>query len=208
MARARPSVLRPTGSRGESGPVRLRAAYCDGPERRTGWGCAPVCTCGLSMYSRKAWVSPLGCALRVHVARPPGACSVPFVMLATVGIDAVELEAREPGLVGLVVREADDAGRARGRGDWPGSRRRWSPRSGPGRVASFAPPSTIGLNVARVPDEAGRRIRTIGMSGPPTSFQLVVLPVQMSWCLLRGEVGDAGHARVVDHDPALLGRRS
>jgi hypothetical protein len=36
------------------------------------------------------------------------------------------------------------------------------------------------LNVARVPDEAGRMIRTIAWSGPPTCFQFVVTPVQMS----------------------------
>ena len=46
---------------------------------------------------------------------------------------------------------------------------------------------TIFLNVARVPEEAGRRITTIGISGPPTAFQFVVLPVQMSaaWAVVR-----------------------
>src|SRR3954451_3955515 len=47
-------------------------------------------------------------------------------------------------------------------------------------AASSWPPSTIFLKVARVPDDAGRMIRTIAWSGPPTSFQFVVLPVQMS----------------------------
>jgi hypothetical protein len=47
-------------------------------------------------------------------------------------------------------------------------------------VASVAPPSTIFLKVARVPDDSGRRMSTIGSSGPPTSFQFRVLPVQMS----------------------------
>src|SRR5674476_1694574 len=53
--------------------------------------------------------------------------------------------------------------------------------------ASAAPPSTIFLNVARVPDDAGRRIRTIFMSGPPTSFQFVVTPVQIfvAWSVVR-----------------------
>src|ERR1035437_1353677 len=47
-------------------------------------------------------------------------------------------------------------------------------------VASVALWRTKFLKVARVPDEAGRKIRTIGRSGPPTWFQLVSLPVQTS----------------------------
>ena len=47
-------------------------------------------------------------------------------------------------------------------------------------VASVLPPRTMLLKVERVPDEAGRKISTIGRSGPPTWFQLVSLPVQMS----------------------------
>src|ERR1035437_3531069 len=49
-------------------------------------------------------------------------------------------------------------------------------------VASVTPPRTSFLKVARVPDDCGRKISTIAMSGPPTSFQLVVLPVQMATC--------------------------
>ena len=43
------------------------------------------------------------------------------------------------------------------------------------------------MNVERVPDDSGRRTRTIGSSGPPTSFQFVTLAVQMSvaWALVR-----------------------
>src|SRR3954454_14811194 len=54
-------------------------------------------------------------------------------------------------------------------------------------AASVAPPRTIFLNVARVPELSGRMISTIASSGPPTSFQLVVLPVQMSvaCCVVR-----------------------
>src|SRR5450759_1903092 len=47
-------------------------------------------------------------------------------------------------------------------------------------VASVAPPRTSFLKVERVPEEDGRKIRTIGRSGPPTAFQLVTLPVQTS----------------------------
>src|ERR1700704_1752562 len=47
-------------------------------------------------------------------------------------------------------------------------------------VASVAPPRTIFLKVDRVPDDAGRKMRTICWSLPPTSFQLVTLPVQMA----------------------------
>src|SRR5450759_1874955 len=47
-------------------------------------------------------------------------------------------------------------------------------------VASVALPRTSFLKVERVPEEDGRKIRTIGRSGPPTAFQLVTLPVQMS----------------------------
>lgn len=47
-------------------------------------------------------------------------------------------------------------------------------------VASLAPPRANSWKRARVPLVAGRVIRTIGSSGPPTCFQLVTLAVKMS----------------------------
>ena len=53
--------------------------------------------------------------------------------------------------------------------------------------ASAAPPIAYFLNVALVPDDSGRVTRTIASSAPPTSFQLVILPVNMSvsCCVVR-----------------------
>src|SRR6476659_1428348 len=54
-------------------------------------------------------------------------------------------------------------------------------------VASVAPPSTIFLNVARVPEPSGRMIKTTGSLGPPTALQLVSWPVHraVAWALVR-----------------------
>ena len=53
--------------------------------------------------------------------------------------------------------------------------------------ASVAPPSAYFLNVALVPEDSGRVIRTIDSSAPPTSFQFVILPVKISvsCCFVR-----------------------
>src|SRR5258708_2037166 len=43
---------------------------------------------------------------------------------------------------------------------------------------SSRPPSTYLRKVARVPEVAGRTTGTMGTSGPPTAFQLVIAPVE------------------------------
>ena len=45
--------------------------------------------------------------------------------------------------------------------------------------ASSFPSNAYFWNVALVPEDSGRVTRTISSSGPPTSFQFVVLPVKM-----------------------------